>query len=192
MQANITNPVSNKFAELIHTLNYVADDIKIACAEASLEGNFTEVTKLSDASRQIQVFIKDANDLLNRWNKGILRPATPKKQVLPHKKTFTGKKPRSKLSVTIIGKQIQLDTATNTFVAALEEIGFERVASLGKKLSGVPLISKTPPTGYQNYKQCGPWFITTHSSTQDKKQLLEGLGTQLRIPVQVKIVEAHS
>jgi len=192
MQTNITTLVSNKFAELIHTLNHVADDIKLACAEASLEGNFTEVGKLADTSRQIQVFINDANDLSNRWSKGmLLRPTTPKKQGLPHKKTSTGKKSSSKLSVTIAGKQIQHDTAANTFVAALEEMGLERIEGLGKKLSGVPLISKTPPTDYQNYKQCGPWFITTHSSTKDKKLLLEGLGAQLRMPVQIQIVESH-
>ncbi len=192
MQVNIITPVSNKFADLIHTLNHVADDIKIACAEASLEGDFIEVAKLSDTSRQIQVFIKEANDLSNRWSKGmLLRPSSPKKHVLPNKKTFTSKKSSSKLSVTIAGKQIQLDTVANTFVAVLEDMGLERVENLGTKLSGVPLISKTPPTGYQRYKQCGPWFITTHSSTNDKKQLLERVGAQLRVPVQVKVVDTQ-
>jgi enamine deaminase RidA (YjgF/YER057c/UK114 family) len=188
MQAYISAPVSNKFAELIHALNYAADDIKIACAEASLEGNFADVAKLSHIAKQLEAFIKDANELSNRWNKGILQPSAFKKQVLPNKKNIYGKKPRSKLSVAIADKQIQHDTAVNSFVAALETMGFERVASLGKKLSGVPLISKTPPTGYQSHKQHGPWFITTHSSTQNMKQLLEELGKQLKILIQVKIL----
>jgi hypothetical protein len=195
MKINIVNPVSDKFSDLIHALNYVADDIKIACAEASLDGDFTKVAELFETSRQIQAFIKDASDLSNRWDKDVLESTTSSKQTTtslkqtsPPKKMIAGKKPRSKLCVTIDGQQIQCDTAADTFVATLEIMGFERVESLQKKLSGIPLLSKTRPTGYQNNKQCGAWFVTTHSSTRDMKNLLEKLGAELRIPVQIAIV----
>jgi hypothetical protein len=42
--------VSSRFDEIIHKLNHVADDIKIACAEASLDGDFAQVSKLSFVS----------------------------------------------------------------------------------------------------------------------------------------------
>ncbi len=111
MQTNIHNPVTCKFDELIYALNYFADDIKIACAEASLEGDFKQVAKLSENSVQLQEFLRESKSLSTRWNKGILKPSINKTDQVEHKNQCSIKKPKTKLCVTIGGKQIQDKTA---------------------------------------------------------------------------------
>ncbi|KAF3978255.1 MAG: hypothetical protein HFP77_02935 [Methylococcales symbiont of Iophon sp. n. MRB-2018] len=90
--------------------------------------------------------------------------------------------------MAIDGKQIECITAVNTFVEALEIMGLDRVLTLGKKLSGIPLISKVRPTKYQTFKQLGSLYICTHSSTKDMKRLLDELGVALNLSIQVKIL----
>jgi uncharacterized protein YoxC len=181
--------VSSRFDEIIHKLNHVADDIKIACAEASLDGDFAQVSKLSFASVKLQAFLKEITGPANSWSKELLQSGGHKNGAVAYDKSRIGKKIRTKLCVTIAGKQIQHKISADTFVATLENMGFERVANLGKMLSGIPLISKTQATGYQTQKKCGPWYVTTHASNKDMKILLDEIAAMLHIPIQVKIVE---
>jgi hypothetical protein len=190
MQTNMPNTVICKFNELIHSLNHFADDIKIACAEASLEGDFKLVAKLSNDSLKIQGTLKEVISLSNSWSKGLARPTHDKNnQGNEIKKTYFSKKPPTRLCVTIAGKQILEKKAADTFVSAIEHMGIERVSKLSKNLSGIPLLSKVQSTGYHTQKQSGSWYITTHSSTKNMKIILEEIGRSLRIPIQVKIVK---
>jgi hypothetical protein len=191
MLSNIHDPVSSKFYELLQSLKYFSDDLKIACAEASLEGDFARIAIISDSAKQVQEFVNDVDALSSRWSKGLKTPSAPKKVLVKPKRSYSKKKPRSKIQVTINGQQVQLNTAADTFVEVLKTIGFERVANLNKKLSGISLICKTPPTGYQTTKQSGPWFISTHSSTRNMKKLLEEIGRDVKEPIQVKILESQ-
>ena len=189
MLSNILDPVSSKFSELLQSLNYVGDDLKIACAEASLEGDFAKIAIISESAKKVQEFINDVEALSSRWSKGLKTPSAPKKSLIKSKKYYSKKKPRSKMQVTINGEKIQLNTAADTFVEVLKVVGFERVANLNKKLSGIPLICKNPATGYQTTKHSGPWFISTHSSTSNMKRLLEEIGRDIKEPIQVTILE---
>jgi len=191
MLSNINDPVSSKFYELLQSLKYFGDDLKIACAEASLEGDFAKIAIISESAKQVQEFINDVEALSGRWSKGLKTPSAPKKAFVKSDKSYSKKKPRSKIQVIINGQQIQRNTAADTFVDVLKTIGFERVANLNKKLSGIPLICKNPPTGYQTTKQSDPWFISTHSSTRNMKQLLEEIGRDIKEPIQVKILESQ-
>jgi hypothetical protein len=83
---------------------------------------------------------------------------------------------------------IERPTAAETFATALELMGLERVAPLGKRLSGIALVSKIPGDGYQSQIRKGDWYITTHSDTADKKKLLQDIGAELNIPVRVEVV----
>jgi hypothetical protein len=179
----------SRFDEMIHKLNHVADDIKIACAEASLDGDFAQVSKLSFASVKLQELLKEITGSSKRGNKGLLQTVILEKGSIAHEQSRVGKKPRTKLCVTLSGKEIRHKTSADIFVATLESMGFERVACLGKTVSGIPLISKTRATGYQTQKSCGPWYITTHASNKDMKVLLEEVAATLHIPIQVEIAE---
>jgi hypothetical protein len=191
MFPNMSDAVTCKFDELIHSLNHYADDIKIACAEASLEGDFKQVTKLSDTSLKLQRFIEETNNLLDRWHKNLETTSSHENKQISYKKTNLTKNSPTILSVMLSGKKIQEKTASDTFITAIENMGIERVASLGKKLSGIPLLSNVKSTGYHTQRKCGSWYVTTHSSTKNMKILLEEIGRSLKIPIQVEIVEKN-
>jgi len=186
MQTNMHETVSCKFDDLIYTLNHFSDDLKIACAEASLDGDFSLVAKLSNESLNTQVFIKDVTNISNHWRRKSQRAGNTNNRA--GKKIYTQKKPPTKLCVTIGGKQIQEKTAAETFALVIETMGLERVAKLDKKLSGISLLSKFPSTEYHTQKKSGDWYITTHSSTKNMKIILEEIGKSLRIPVVINIV----
>ncbi|KAF3978256.1 MAG: hypothetical protein HFP77_02940 [Methylococcales symbiont of Iophon sp. n. MRB-2018] len=79
MQTETTILASNKFDELSNSLNFIVDDLKIACAEASLEGDIPQVNKLVLSLKQIDEFIFDIDGLSKRWKKGIFHPSNKKK-----------------------------------------------------------------------------------------------------------------
>lgn len=185
-----TDPVSVKFAELIHSLSNIADDLKMACAEASLEGNFSSVFELFQSSMQLQDFAKDTSSLMERWQVGVTHKTELPKKQLTHSKNRDHVGARKKLRVTLAGKVFQESKATDTFVNVLECIGLERVAKLNKRLSGIPLVSKTAKTDYQSQRKVGGWYITTHSSVNDMKKLLDEIGKELDLLMTVTVLGA--
>jgi len=188
MPTNMPEIVTCKFDDLIHSLNHFSDDLKIACAEASLDGNFNLVTKLSNESINTQAFIKEVMNFSNHWKRGLQRSGNHKSIVGSRKKSYSPKKPPTKLCVTIEGKQIQEKTAAETFALAIESMGLEQVAKLGKKLSGILLLSKFPSTDYHTQKKSGDWYITTHSSTKNMKTILEEISCSLKINIKIGII----
>jgi hypothetical protein len=66
-------------------------------------------------------------------------------------------------------------------VNVLECIGFERVAKLNKRQSGVPLLSKTATIKDRSQKRVGMWYVTTHSSVDDMKKRLDEIGKELNL-----------
>lgn len=184
-----TDPVSVKFVELIHSLSNIADDLKMACAEASLEGNFSRVLELSQSSMQLQAFAKDTSSLMERWQVGISPQTVKPKKSITHSKHRDHVSSRKQLHVTLEGKVFQKPKATDTFVDVLEFIGLERVANLNKRLSGISLISKKATTDYQSQRKVGMWYITTHSSVNDMKKLLDEIGRDLNLLMSTKVLE---
>ena len=85
------------------------------------------------------------------------------------------------------GTTIRETTAAQTFARAIKELGFKRVAELGKRVNGYPLVStKRHPTYCQQLVD--GHYIFTHSSTKSKKALLEEIADELNEPLKVTIV----
>jgi hypothetical protein len=101
---------------------------------------------------------------------------------MPHPKG-TG----SRLRVHLNGKVLEYSSAAETFARTIAEIGVERVARLGKTLSGIPLIASSAAPDYQQQFALGEHHICTHSNTQTKKRLLDQIATELGIPLRVEI-----
>jgi hypothetical protein len=184
-----TDPVSVKFAEIIHLLNNMTDNLKMACAEASLEGDFPKVFELLESSMNLQAFAKNTNALMERWQTGIPPQRVKPKQQITYSEHRDHVSPRKQLHVTLAGKVFQEPKATDTFVDVLESIGFERVAKLNKRLSGISLVSRIATTDYQSQRKVGVWYITTHSSVNDMKKLLDEIGKDLNLLMSVTVLE---
>lgn len=102
--------------------------------------------------------------------------------------TNPGRSSRTRLKVTFPdGLVIQEMTAALTFAMVIDRLGMEQVASLGWRVNGEPLLSRQQSQNYHQEK-VGSWFIMTHSNTNYKKRILDGLAMQLGVPLRVEII----
>lgn len=100
----------------------------------------------------------------------------------PHRKKWP-----TILRVSICGDTIEHREAAVTFTHTLRLLGLERVSKLGRYVRGVPLVSRSPAPKYQQTFAQG-WWITTHSSTSEKKEILDDLAEALGADVQVAVI----
>lgn len=126
----------------------------------------------------------EVETLFNKWkSRWPTVPAIP----VPPAPPSPPKSPRSKLRVHINGKVLEHSTAAETFARTLAEIGIERVARLGKTLSGIPLVSKSAAPDYQEQFVLGEYRICTHANNPTKKRVLDQIANELKIPLKVEI-----
>lgn len=97
------------------------------------------------------------------------------------------KSPRKSLVVTIDdGKVISGRTAAETFVQAIVGMGVDRVEGLGIEVNREPLVSDSQSKKYNTAEIDGK-YIMTHSSTAQKKDLLERIADELGVIISVDI-----
>lgn len=88
------------------------------------------------------------------------------------------------------GSVLQEHNAASTFVAAIEEAGVMRVRELGLKFCKVNIVSTTRDKKYgKAQREVAPGlFVLTHSSTKDKKKLLDAINARLKMNWTVDII----
>ena len=99
--------------------------------------------------------------------------------------------PKTRLRVIMPnGQVITHAKAKDTFIEAILTIGIERVRSLGLKFCKIPIISNTRDKKYgrAQHDVGNGWMILTHSSTADKKKMLDKIAKVLNIKLRVEII----
>jgi len=99
--------------------------------------------------------------------------------------------PKTRLRVIMPnGQVITHAKAKDTFIEAILTIGIERVRSLGLKFCKIPIISNTRDKKYgrAQHDVGNGWMILTHSSTADKKKILDKIAKALNIKLRVEII----
>lgn len=116
---------------------------------------------------------------------------------VPHKtygtqKTTKGEiAPKTALRVTMPdGTVIAEPTAKDTFIETIVAIGIERVRPLGFKLCKIPIISNTRDKKYGSAQSDvgNGWLILHHSSTKNKKAMLDKIAKALNLNIKVEII----
>jgi len=117
-----------------------------------------------------------------------LVPKQPEKK--PSRKlTSSSKSQKTRLLVTYPdGKKIERRFAYETFLEVVENIGVEKVATIGMKWLGLPLISKQKDDYYNQHEIKGGWLVVTHSSTGQKKKQLDEISNALNLNLKVEII----
>lgn len=94
------------------------------------------------------------------------------------------------LSVTFKdGKTICEKKAKDTFAKAIEYIGITDVKNLNLKMSGKPLISEQINSNKSYFtKVQNGYYICTHSSTYDKKKILDEISKKMNIGIKTEII----
>jgi hypothetical protein len=182
--------VTESFNAVIAELNRIADNIKLSGAEAMMDGNYNKVDVSKTSAMVLKDFIQEVSNLSTRWNKGIFsKSKTVQKVVTSNLHPARTRAVQKKLLVTFLdnGKQIFRTSSANTFVEALRLFNLDHVARLEKIANKHLLVSKTKYRE-DNIHQCGNWYIDTLSNTIQKKNFLEEISKELKIPIRVEIV----
>lgn len=85
------------------------------------------------------------------------------------------------------GTRLENQVAAVTFCKVIEKIGAERVAALNITQYGINIVSRKKDDFYNQRQVRGGWYVLTHSSTANKKTLLENIASQLGIKLKVTI-----
>lgn len=179
--------VNHQFNQLFAAIGQAGDDLKLAIAEAGLVGDFKEIMNKMNDCKRLQILEMEVKACLKRFDEN----RTNKPQAEPisaHPRNRISKNRRAKLRVKLGDKVIEQRFVSDTFVQTLAEFGLERVAKLNKKLSGIPLLTKTPTSGYHTQKYHQGWYVTTHFNTPTAMKMLQDVGRELQIPLHVQSV----
>ena len=84
--------------------------------------------------------------------------------------------------------------SATTMAIVIDKIGPEKVAELGIRMSGRPLVSKEKYEMYERdqHEISNGWFVTTHSNTNEKVRKLKQISTALGLELIVEVVEKDS
>jgi len=184
--AAMDQAVADCFGALLAAIDTSADAWRLRAAEALLDRDdaraqecFPAIERFAEASREVE-------SLRDKWKDSW--PALPVALAGERDVALHAKRPGSKLRVQVNSKALEYPDAAETFAHAIEEIGLDRLARLGKALSGIALVGTSKATGYQQQYAIGGFYVCTHSNTQTKKRLLEEIALELGAPIHVEII----
>ena len=119
-------------------------------------------------------------------------PEVNHKEFGPRKNKRTQIAPRTGLCIyRKDGSILQERDAATTFTSAIIEAGLMRVRELNVRFCGINVVSTTKDKKYGNtQREAAPGlFVLTHSSTKDKKKMLDKINKALKIGWRIEIVK---
>jgi hypothetical protein len=119
-------------------------------------------------------------------------PQVEHKEFGPRKNKRTQIAPKTGLCIRRKdGSILQEQDAATTFTAAIMEAGLMRVRELDVKFCRINVVSTTKDKKYGHaQREAAPGlYVLTHSSTKDKKKILDKINTSLKMGWKVEIVK---
>lgn len=119
-------------------------------------------------------------------------PEEEHKEFGPRKSRTTNIAPKTGLCIyQKDGSILQERDAATTFTTAIVEAGLMRVRELGLKFCRINIVSTTKDKKYGSaQREAAPGlYVLTHSSTNDKKKLLDEINTALNMGWTIEIVK---
>ena len=119
-------------------------------------------------------------------------PEVAHKETGPQKKKATSISPKTGICIhRKDGSILQERNAALTFVSAIKEAGLIRVRELGLKFCRVNIVSTTIDQKYSDtqHEAAPGLYVLTHSSTKDKKKMLDKINEALHMGWTVEIVD---
>jgi hypothetical protein len=119
-------------------------------------------------------------------------PEVNHKEFGPRKNKRTQIAPRTGLCIyRKDGSILQERDAATTFTSAIMEAGLMRVRELNVRFCGINVVSTTKDKKYGNTQReaASGLFVLTHSSTKDKKKMLDKINKTLKMGWRIEIVK---
>lgn len=184
--------LSTAFELISDEIEAVADEIAELGSKAFKDKRYAEAQGLAETGENLKSFREKVDKLLDEWENGfdqVTRTKTKitKIPVAPRKTGTKSKKTRLRVKFKD-GVELEENLAADTFIAALQKIGFEKVEPLGISVRGIPLIGPGRSSQYQQRRVDGKYVIT-HSSTGEKAETLKDISKKLSLGISVSIIQ---
>ncbi len=184
--------VQEELAHLKARLQWREDDIRLAAAEAIMDGDELKASALLPTIREL-VVLRNAIGL----HFPISIDAKPTPSITP---TLSRPAPTAVIGYKVFGLRtfltgVKIEGRTDacTFADAIQAIGCQAIADLRLAANHCALVSREhqrPPFGMyrrrMQIRQRGEWYIVTHSSTARKAELLREIARRLKVDLVVE------
>jgi len=176
------------FELISEELERIADEIADQGSLAFKERRYDDAQRLSGTGKNLLSFVEKVKNLLEEWQAGFDVNVRRKISINKIRKPQT-KSQKTRLRVKFNnGKAIEEYFAADTFSFTIKEIGLSKVEPLRLTVRGVPLVGMQRSRDY-NQRQIDGKFICVHSSTEEKKEMLEKIAERLGVGFKVEIVK---
>jgi hypothetical protein len=184
--------VTTAFELMKLELDTAVEDLNTRGSELFRESRYEEAKALTDRGKQLRAFCDRVEALANEWTATFSEDDHQEdtEQEVQAARTIlsASKGSRTRLLVTFSdGTTLAEKTAAQTLAKAIQRIGFERVASVGVLVNGENIASKEKSKKYSDI-EVPPYFIKTHSSTDQKKRNLEQISKALGLHLDISII----
>lgn len=186
------NSVTTAFELMKLELETAVEDLNSQGSKLFRESRYEEAKDLTDRGKQLRAFCDRVELLANEWmatfSEDDCKEDTEREFEAARTILSASKASRTRLLVTFSdGTTFAEKTAAQTLAKTIERIGFERVESVGVVVNGENIVSKEKSKKY-NEVEMPPYFIKTHSSTDQKKRNLEQIAKALSLNLDISII----
>lgn len=180
--------ITTAFELISEEIEIFASELNKKGEKAFQENKYQEAKQLADSGKKLENFREKVEGLLDEWQNVydlVARESMELKGIeRPSKKT---RNKRKQLRVTLKdGTIFENKLAADTFVEVIRNIGLLKIEKLGIKVRGFPLIGSQESKKYQQ-KIIDGKYVITHSSTEEKRKILQKVSRMLNINMQVEI-----
>lgn len=175
-------------------LNTAVEELNSEGAKHFRLSNYEEAARLTEQGKALREFCSRVATLSKEWTDNFKEhssdvTATTSATQAARQILSASKSAKTGLMVRFSDGVVICETsASMTLVRAIEKIGFERVSALGIQVNKENIVSRTRSLTYQDVN-VPPYYIKTHSSTEQKKKNLERISQELKLGLYVSIVE---
>lgn len=186
--------VSIAFELMALELNTAIENLNSEGARNFKSSNYEEARRLTERGLALNDFCGRVECLAAEWVKTYAGQPDASSDAAEATETArkilsASKAPKSGLLVRFHdGTVICEPKAADTLVKVIEKIGFDRVEALGLVVNHENIVSRQKSPKYQD-TYVPPFYVKTHSSTDQKKKNLERISEQLGLGLQVIIID---
>ncbi|TDE33834.1 hypothetical protein [Antarcticimicrobium sediminis] len=184
--------VTTAFELMKLELETAVEDLNTQGSELFRESRYEEAKALIDRGKQLRAFCDKVEALANEWTatfSGDDHDEDTEKEFQTARTILSASRGScTRLLVKFSDGTIFAEkTAAQTLAKVIERIGCEQVASVGVLVNGEKIVSTEKSKKYSDI-EVPPYFIKTHSSTDQKKRNLEQISKALGLNLNISII----
>lgn len=185
--------VGTAFELMALELNTAVEDLNTEGARLFRSSDYEAARKLTEKGAALRDFFARVMALSQEWTEKYAEQSDNSESVVDEAETarlILSASKGSKTGLMVVfpdGTVIREQTAAETLALAIKKIGFERVEALGIMVNGENIVSRQKSPRYSD-TFLPPFYVKTHSNTEQKRRNLERISEKLDLGLTVSIV----